>query len=573
MHQIKTSNLKLTWWPTPQDYNEAIQIPRANLSDPELKTGLVYSDALGLPRPVTGSFASVYRMHCAEKDYALRLFLRNVADQEARYKLISDFVQSDDLPYTVTFHFLTHGIKMMGNWLPCLKMEWVEGTQLDDYVVENLANPQKIGELANKFLVMMTELRRAGIAHGDLQHGNIIVCDGELRLVDYDGMFVPRMEGFQASELGHRNYQHPARRAEHFGPYLDNFSAWIIYTSLKALEIDSRLMHQLGVGDDCLLFKQTDFIDPTHSPAFAALENHGNAQLRDLARFIRSLLVTDPQNIPPLQADPPALHSKLVPLSDSASVVRQGPRLERVSHSDWLNDKNISMLKSGDVHHSTASGAVPQLSAQSWVVKGSKPTSPQWIKPTHPTIPAALRGIPPELQMPAPRQVEFRTDCGKANPRVLQALMLLNPLVWLFLYYFFQLFLPSPQTNYATLLLFYSVLFIIVMVQELLIWLPANQQKKLVENGTGVLGKVVGKRIDTSASRGYWKYKIMVSYLVEPGNFQVRKELEVAPGQYDSFSVGNEELLIYDASNPYIVGFYNLLSHRSKKLQLSRSGP
>jgi len=57
-------------------------------------------------------------MHCPNRDFALRLFLRNIHDQAERYALISDFVQHDDLPYTVTFDFLQNGIKIMGNGCP-----------------------------------------------------------------------------------------------------------------------------------------------------------------------------------------------------------------------------------------------------------------------------------------------------------------------------------------------------------------------------------------------------------------------------------------------------------------------
>ncbi|CAN5173530.1 hypothetical protein BH10CYA1_BH10CYA1_39190 [soil metagenome] len=194
------------------------------MHDAELKDGLPYTNALELPRSITGSFASVYRMHCKKKDFALRLFLSNIRDQNERYALISDFVQRDDLPYTVTFDFLQKGINVHGEWLPALKMDWLEGEQFDDYIVANLDNPAKLGLLLEKFVKMIQDMRRAGIAHGDLQHGNILVCNDELRLVDYDGMFVPAMKTFSAGELGHRNYQHPERAADHFGPYLDNFS-------------------------------------------------------------------------------------------------------------------------------------------------------------------------------------------------------------------------------------------------------------------------------------------------------------------------------------------------------------
>ncbi|QLQ08322.1 MAG: hypothetical protein HZY76_21580 [Anaerolineae bacterium] len=55
----------------------------------------------------------------------------------------------------------------------------------------------------------MRNLQTHGIAHGDLQHGNVLVAADELRLIDYDGMYVPPLSGRESHEIGHRNYQHP----------------------------------------------------------------------------------------------------------------------------------------------------------------------------------------------------------------------------------------------------------------------------------------------------------------------------------------------------------------------------
>jgi len=96
MQNTKTT-AKLKAWPTPQDYNEAIQNPHHNLSDPELQSGKIEANKLGLPKPITGAFASVYRVHCKDKDYAVRCFLRDIPDAQWRYERISDFVQHDDL--------------------------------------------------------------------------------------------------------------------------------------------------------------------------------------------------------------------------------------------------------------------------------------------------------------------------------------------------------------------------------------------------------------------------------------------------------------------------------------------
>ena len=74
---------------TPQDYNEALQHPEMSFADTELKRGKPMLTSLGLPRPITGGFASVYRMRCGRRDWAIRCFLREFADQSQRYSAIS----------------------------------------------------------------------------------------------------------------------------------------------------------------------------------------------------------------------------------------------------------------------------------------------------------------------------------------------------------------------------------------------------------------------------------------------------------------------------------------------------
>jgi hypothetical protein len=441
--------ITIEWWPSLQDYNEAIQNPRACLNDVELKNSLPYTNAVGLPRTVTGSFASVYRMHCADKDYALRLFLRNIKDQAERYALISDFVQNDSLPYTVTFHFLHNGIKSRGEWLPALKMEWVEGKSFDDYIVENLKDSQKLGDLASSFVKMMEEMRFAGIAHGDLQHGNIIMCNHELRLVDYDGMYVPAMKNFMASELGHPNYQHPARAPHHFGPYLDNFSAWVIYASIKALQVDPLLLDQLGGGDDCLLFRKSDFNTPLQSAAFAAFEKHENEELRKLGRFVRAQLLKDVSQIPYLQEELPHDHATdLTPIAEEVSPIKEGPRLIRSDEKDWLGQENLGALQNYQFVRSNTSPGFRE-GQTSWVVQTPASQQSIWVKPSAKDF-ASLQStgalhidasgavtLPPELAPGSgPRWTGFDRKLKTQPPEENQWLMILNPIVWYMIFTF-----------------------------------------------------------------------------------------------------------------------------------------
>lgn len=308
-------------WPTPQDYNEAVQNPAFNFADAELKAGSPELTSLGLPRPITGGFASVYRLRCGTRDWAVRCFLRDVPDQQRRYAAISRHLASARLPYMVGFEFLPQGIKVRGQWYPILKMEWVQGEPLNVYIESRLRDPIALNALARRWMNMLQALEQACIAHGDLQHGNVLVTNGDLKLIDYDGMFVPALAGQTSNELGHRNYQHPRRGASDFGLFLDHFSAWVVYVSLVALSAEPDLWTQFKAGDESLLFRQEDFDRPQASAALALLAQHPQARVRALAIHFQSLLARSLPDIPPLES-----------LAPRPSAPSKGTR----SAPDWL---------------------------------------------------------------------------------------------------------------------------------------------------------------------------------------------------------------------------------------------
>lgn len=291
---------KLISWPTPQDYQEAVQSPSDSLADETLQGGETEVNSLGLPRPRTGNFACVYKIKCPSKEFAVRFFLHNITDQDERYRELSNALNGNDLPYTVDFEYKPEGIRIYGNWYPALKMLWVEGEPLDQYINRHHYSQEKMFELLEQFTTMMKALQVIGIAHGDLQHGNILVTTDGLRLVDYDGMFVPALNGHGSNELGHRNYQHPGRTGEHFGPYLDNFSAWAIYSALETITIDPSTWKILKGGDECLLFRGTDFQDPGRSRAFGLLAEHPCNAIRERCAQLQSFLAMTPDQVPPL---------------------------------------------------------------------------------------------------------------------------------------------------------------------------------------------------------------------------------------------------------------------------------
>ena len=117
----------------------------------------------------------------------------------------------------------------------------------------------------------MASLRGLRIAHNDLQHGNVMVqADGSIRLVDYDGMYLPEFRGERSPELGHKNYQHPQRSAEHYDENVDNFPSLVIYVSLLAVAADAGLwdFHD----EDNLILTRKDYADPGSSEVFGRLK-------------------------------------------------------------------------------------------------------------------------------------------------------------------------------------------------------------------------------------------------------------------------------------------------------------
>lgn len=298
----------MSGWPVAADYDEAIQNPHLNFEDRELKEGEPEYDPYGSPAVRSGNFASVYMLQGPKRKVAVRCFLREIPDQQERYAAISRDLLGLGLPYTVNFEFLPKGIKVQGEWFPILKMDWCDGEQLDKYLQNNLDNQAKLRRLADKWFEMAHSLRKIGIAHGDLSHGNVMILDDEIKLIDYDGMFVPRLAGRKSNERGLEHYQHPGRTDSHFGRYLDNFSNWVMYTTLVGLGEDKKLWDLVNIADKHLIFSKSDFEHPNRSKTFDILKSHEDKTLRTYATTVENLLQYDVEQIPDFHPDKPVLY-------------------------------------------------------------------------------------------------------------------------------------------------------------------------------------------------------------------------------------------------------------------------
>ncbi len=377
-------------WPTPQDYSEAVQHPALNFENPEMKAGEVELTALGLPRPRSGNFATVFKIECKERNWAVRCFLRQVTDQRERYAAISKDLAPLQIPYMVGFEYIPKGILVKGKWYPSLKMEWAEGELLDKFVYEHLHDSNILQKLAERWLTMVQALEKAGIVHADLQHGNILVFKNDFKLIDYDGMFVPTLKGQASNEIGHSNYQHPSRKAEDFRADIDRFSAWVIYISLVALSIDPSLWEQNNGGDECLLLRQEDFEKPESSKFLESLIKHKNARLKSLGIKFQQLCKTPLSEIPPLETDKP----KSKYSSDSFKGISKKFNSLPISFKSPLNGLNWLFSK----HLEVLVVILMATGITFWAI--SPPKEPENITP-----PIIKKPIPKPVEVKPPKEV------------------------------------------------------------------------------------------------------------------------------------------------------------------------
>jgi DNA/RNA endonuclease YhcR with UshA esterase domain len=286
-------------YPRPEQYSLAVQSPTIVFADPELKAASVQKNVLGLPVCASGGFALTYPFIGPSGRWAVRCFKQEIPDREERYRHISAFLQKCTLPYFVTTHYQRQGILVGDTWYPITKVGWVDGESLGYFVERHLNDPKRLKDLARQLLVLVNDLESIGVAHGDLQHGNVRIENEQLRLIDYDGMFVPSLAGKNACELGHRNYQHPRRSEQHFDSTLDRFSSIVIYLALLALAESPVLWNQYTTGGENLLFRAEDFADPHRSPLLSELERLPS--VKALVPRFRDLCRSDVRDVPRLQ--------------------------------------------------------------------------------------------------------------------------------------------------------------------------------------------------------------------------------------------------------------------------------
>jgi hypothetical protein len=297
-------------WPLASHFSAMLQNPRVAFRDPQLQRCTIEKNERNQPRPWAGSFAVVYKGldPDGKAPFAVRVFTTESPERRERYDLISAYLRTRKLKCLVDFEYRDRNIRSAGDgkWYPMILMDWVQGDTLFQWARARCleGNGQALAHVAGQWLQAVKELEDAQVAHGDLQHANVMVTPaGEIKLVDYDGMCVPALVGRRNLEIGIEPYQHPERdQRTLLGPDLDNFSALMIYVALRALAIQPALWMKYveQSGYDKMLFRREDFEAPQQSPLYYDLANLGNNEFRQLVEQLFGFVRTPMDQVPPL---------------------------------------------------------------------------------------------------------------------------------------------------------------------------------------------------------------------------------------------------------------------------------
>lgn len=249
----------------------------------------------------SGGNAVIFKFELANGDVcALRLFKNFpvIDDRIQRLSPVSDALGRIRSPILTSYRFFNPGlhlanaddeIKALGVPFvtPILLMGWVDGVSLGKYV-KSLCEAKETDELTRLFhrwIALVREMRRIGLAHGDITASNIMVrnSDKELVLVDYDDLYLPGMDDVTRKVEGTPGYRHPKQKnSRAYGPRMDDFSLLVMTVSLAVLAERPEDFRSI----DNLFFRKGD-LENTNSEAFEKAKRLWNA---DAKPFVQSLI-------------------------------------------------------------------------------------------------------------------------------------------------------------------------------------------------------------------------------------------------------------------------------------------
>ncbi|MBC5772768.1 protein kinase family protein [Pontibacter sp. KCTC 32443] len=341
-------------FPTIAEYNQVIKTHGTDAF--RSLHGLSFVPSRTLPVKIysygSGAYAVVFKAKAQSKEYAIRCFIS--ADNETldRYRSISNYLEGINESWCTEIEILEDEIDVHGRYYPVVKMEWVNGQLLNKYISDNLHNDTILTKLQEQIVKVSDSLEKHSIGHGDIQCGNVLVTKDSsgnpvIKLIDYDGLYIPEFANKTNLEHGRSEFQHPKRTQAYYNEKIDRFSFWVILCALEALKYDKSLWLEVMQGGyntlDNLLFTGEDFKNFRNSKLVQRLYNLNKPALsfylNSLEYFCKS---------PVSSVDKPILYSieqSIAPknVNKTETLAEANPE---ASQGDRLSSRFIEILSS-----------------------------------------------------------------------------------------------------------------------------------------------------------------------------------------------------------------------------------
>ncbi len=257
-----------------------------NIMDKSIAGGQLVMNGI-VPLVYQGGFGMVFKINHNGKDHAVKVWTIKIDDIKERLQKVSASLTSLQLPYFVSYNFSEGCLRVPADssvddnatdqYLDALLMDWADGVLLKNYLDETINNSspkethEQLMKLASNLKKCFCDLHKNHISHGDLQHGNILIYevngDPQIKLIDYDSLYVPSLQGYYQTTSGLGAFQHPGRIIAGANTMCsekdDYFSEKILYLTILLLASDPKLWKDANVNveenDWGILFKQEDF--------------------------------------------------------------------------------------------------------------------------------------------------------------------------------------------------------------------------------------------------------------------------------------------------------------------------
>lgn len=281
------SNISLWALPNKFDYLESI-ISRKNLLFLKENDCIEYEDIYK-----EGSFCVVFQMLINKEKYAIRCWkcLNEIGKQKIYHRMdqISSWIRNTQPLYLHEIMPYKNGIKTLKGIYPVAIMKWNDDMSLKEYISLHIQESLLLEKLSDSFIIMVSYFHSIHISHGDLNMDNIRVkANSSLSLIDYDTFYVPTMEGEKDDVKGKSEYQHHARNNNmYLSEYLDYFSEYIIYLTIKSLSKYPDIWNMLDlVNKDSHILNKNELQNIKHSRIYSFIKNKNDREILTILLYI-----------------------------------------------------------------------------------------------------------------------------------------------------------------------------------------------------------------------------------------------------------------------------------------------